>query len=51
MIKCELSQSGIWHTKSHKDEQVNHLFRIGTTNSHGITIYEIIIWKLRIAWS
>ena len=51
MIKCELSTSGMWYTKSHKDEQVNHLFRLGTTNYNGITIYEVIIWKLRIAWS
>lgn len=51
MIKCELSPSGMWYTKSHKDEQVNHLFRLGTTNYNGMTIYELIIWKLRIAWS
>jgi hypothetical protein len=27
------------------------LFRLGTTNYCGMTIYEIIVWKLRIAWS
>jgi hypothetical protein len=51
MIKFEWSSDGLWYTISHKYEQVNHLFRIGTTNYNGITIYEIIIWKFRIAWS
>jgi hypothetical protein len=51
MIIFEISSDGLWYTKSHKNEQVNHLFRIGTTNCNGITIYEFIIWKLRIAWS
>ena len=50
MIKSEISSDGLWHTKSRHGEQVNHLFRIGTTNYEGATIYEIIIWKLRIAW-
>jgi hypothetical protein len=51
MIKWELADSGIWYTKSHKGEEVKHLFRIGTTNWQGMTIYEIIVWKLRIAWT
>ena len=51
MIKFEISPDGLWYTKSHKDEQVNHLFRLGTTNYYGMTIYEVIVWKLRIAWS
>lgn len=51
MIKFEISPDRLWYTKSHQDEQVNHLFRIGTTNYDDITIYEIIIWKLRIAWN
>jgi hypothetical protein len=50
MIRFEISTDGLWYTKSIQDEQVNHLFRIGTTNYDGITIYEIIIWKLRIVW-
>lgn len=51
MIKFEISTDGLWYTKSHKDEKVNHLFRIGTTDYEGMKIYEVIIWKLRIAWS
>jgi len=50
MIKCEVSQQGLWYTLSHKNEQVNHVFRIGSTSKDGMTIYEFIIWKLRIAW-
>ena len=51
MIKFEISSDGLWYTKSHKDERVSHLFRLGTTNIDGMkTIYEVIIWKLRIAW-
>jgi hypothetical protein len=51
MIKCELSKSGLWYTKSHKDEQVNHLFRLGSTAYKGMVIYEVILWKLKIVWS
>ena len=50
-IDSRLISMPLLKNKSHKNEQVNHLFRIGTTNYDGITIYEIIIWKLRIAWS
>jgi hypothetical protein len=50
MIKFEVSPSGLWFTKSHKNEEVNHLFRIGTTKFDGMKIYEIIIWRLRIVW-
>jgi hypothetical protein len=51
MIKFEYSKDGLWYTKSHKDEQVNHLFRLGTTTFDGMKIYEIIIGKFRLAWS
>ena len=51
MTKLEWSKNGLWYTKSHKGERVNHLFRLGTTNYEGITIYEIIIGKFRFAWS
>lgn len=51
MIKCEWSSNGLWYTRSHKGEQVNHLFRIGTTLYESIKIYELIIYKLRLAWS
>ena len=51
MTKFEYSKSGLWYTRSHKDEQVNHLFRLGTTSKDGIKIYEIIIGKFRFAWS
>lgn len=51
MIKCEFSKSGLWYTKSHKDEKVFHLLRLGMTTFDGMKIYEIIVWKLRIAWS
>lgn len=50
MIKFEWSSDGLWYTKSHKGEQVNHLFRLGTTRLDDMKIYEIIIWKFRIAW-
>jgi hypothetical protein len=50
MIQAKISKDGLWFTKSHKGEQVNHLFRIGTTQLDGMTIYEIIIWKLLIQW-
>lgn len=50
MIKFEWSSDGLWYTKSHKGEQVNHLFRLGTTRLDDLKIYEIIIWKFRIAW-
>ncbi len=51
MLKVKIADSGLWYTKSHKNEQVNHLFRLGTTELGGITIYEIIIWKLLIQWN
>ena len=51
MIKCKISKEGLWYTKSHKNEEVRHVFRIGFTVYNGITIYELIIWKLLIAWS
>ena len=51
MTKFEYSKSGLWFTKSHKGEQVNHLFRLGTTTLDGMKIYEIIIGKFRLAWS
>ena len=43
MTKFEYSKDGLWYTKSHKGEQVNHLFRLGTTTLDGMKIYEIII--------
>ena len=51
MIKCEWSGDGLWYTKSHKGEQVNHLFRFGTTMYQEEKIYEIIIGKFRLAWN
>ena len=51
MTKFEYSKSGLWYTKSHKGEQVNHLFRLGTTVYEGARIYEIIVGKFRLAWS
>ena len=51
MTKFEWSKNGLWYTKSHKGEQVNHLFRLGSTTYEGITIYEIIVGKFRFAWS
>jgi hypothetical protein len=51
MIKAKIADTGLWYTKSHKGEQVNHLFRIGSTNYDGMTIYEVILWKLLIQWS
>lgn len=50
MIKCEWSTDGLWYTRSHKGEKVNHLFRIGTTFYENIKIYELIIYKFRLAW-
>ena len=50
-IRFSFCKNGIWYTKSHKDEQVNHLLRIGTTNYNDITIYEIIFWKFMVQWS
>ena len=50
MIKCEWSSDGLWYTKSHKGEQVSHLFRVGTTTYNGIRICELIIYKFRMAW-
>ncbi len=51
MVKVKFSNDGLWFTKSHKGEQVNHLFRIGTTTLDGMKIYEIIIGKLLIQWT
>ena len=51
MTKFEWSKNGLWYTRSHKGEQVKHLFRLGTTTYEGITIYEIIVGKFRFAWS
>ena len=51
MTKFEYSKSGLWFIKSHKGEQVNHLFRLGTTTIDGMKIYEIIVGKFRLAWS
>ena len=58
MIRFKLSKDGLWYTKSHKDEYVRHLFRIGSTvffapavGHEVVIIYEIIIWKLLITWS
>lgn len=51
MTKFEYSKSGLWYTQSHKGEQVNHLFRLGTTTRDGIKIYEIIIGRFRLAWT
>ena len=51
MSKFEWSKNGLWYTKSHKGEQVSHLFRLGSTTYEGITIYEIIVGKFRFAWS
>jgi hypothetical protein len=50
MIRFKWSQDGLWFTRSHKHEQVNHLFRIGSTDYNGMKIYEIIIGKLFIGW-
>lgn len=50
MIRFKVSNDGLWYTKSHKDEYVRHLFRIGSTRYNGVIIYEIIIWKLLITW-
>ena len=50
-VKASYCKDGIWYTLSHKGEIVNHLFRIGTTNHMGITIYEIIVWKFALQWS
>lgn len=50
MIKFEWCPDGIWYTLSHKNEVVKHLFRIGSTTYDGMTIYEVIVWKLRIVW-
>jgi hypothetical protein len=51
MTKFEYSKSGLWFTKSHKGEQLNHLFRLGTTTIDDMKIYEIIVGKFRLAWS
>ena len=50
MIRFKISDNGLWYTKSHKNEKVRHLFRIGSTTYDNITIYELIIWKLLITW-
>jgi hypothetical protein len=51
MTKFKWSKNGLWYTRSQKGEQVNHLFRLGTTMYEGVKIYEIIIGKFRLAWS
>ncbi len=51
MIEVKWSKDGLWYTKSHKGEQVNHFFRLGSTNFKELKIFEIIIWKLRVAWA
>ena len=50
-IDINWCQDGLWYTRSHKDEEVTHLFRLGTTTYQGMKIYEIIIGKLAIKWS
>jgi hypothetical protein len=50
MVKAEWSSKGIWYTVSHKGERVYHLLRIGSTSKDRLTIYEFIIWKLRIVF-
>jgi len=51
MVKFSYSKQGIWYTLSHKNEVVKHLFRLGSTTKDGMTIYEIIVWKIAIQWS
>ena len=51
MIQVKWSKDGLWYTKSHKGEQVNHLLRLGSTEFEGMKIYEIIIWRLIIKWA
>ena len=51
MIQFKVSKDGLWYTKSHKGEQVNHLFRLGSTEYNGMKIYEIIIWRFILKWS
>lgn len=51
MFRVKFADSGLWYTKSHKDEKVSHLFRVGVTTFNGMKIYEVIIWKLMIQWS
>ena len=50
MIKVKWAKEGLWYTRSHKDEEVSHLLRLGTTMYKGMKIYEIIIGKLAIQW-
>ena len=50
MTKFEYSKSGLWFTKSHKGEQVTHLFRLGTTTYEDMKIYEIIVGKFRLLY-
>ena len=51
MIKVKWAKEGLWYTRSHKDEEVTHLFRLGSTTYQGMKIYEIIIWRLIIKWA
>lgn len=51
LVKFKWAKDGLWFTKSHKDEEVVHLFRLGTTKYDGMKIYEIIIGKLWIGIS
>lgn len=51
MVRVKYSNDGLWFTKSHKGEQVNHLLRLGTTTLDGVKIYEVIVWKLLIQWT
>lgn len=51
ILKCKWSKDGLWYTKSHKDEEVVHLIRIGATKYNGVKIYELIIGKLWIGFA
>lgn len=55
MITIQLSSNGLWYHTSNNNEQLCHLFRIGSSVRGPGTlskqvIYEVIIWRLKISW-
>jgi hypothetical protein len=50
LFKFDLSNDGVWWTRSYKNERVEHWFRIGRTHFEDMIIYEFILWRLLIVW-
>lgn len=51
MIKFYWAKDALWYSNTTRGETVSYFFRIGVTEKSFLKIYDIIIWKLRIAYA